>query len=91
VGLLAIALRYPLVWNFGHIIPDGLNNLMDTEVTVELTPPDLLSPATRAREAASLLATAIARLHSTIPKDSVLALGFSVPERLHTTPPQPGV
>lgn len=60
-------------------------------MTVELTPPDLLSPATRAREAAILIATAIARLHSTLPGDSAIPLGFTAPERLHTNPSQPRV
>lgn len=64
---------------------------MDTEVTVELTPPNLLSPPARAREAAILIATAIARLHSTLSGDSAIPLGFTVPERLHTNPSQPGV
>jgi hypothetical protein len=61
---------------------------MDTEMTVELTPPELLSPHRRAQEAASIIATAIARLHSTRPQESNIPLGFSATERLHTTPSQ---
>lgn len=53
--------------------------------------PELLSPLARAREAATLLATAIARLHSTLPQESAVPLGFPAPERLHTNPSQPGV
>jgi hypothetical protein len=64
---------------------------MDTEMTVEHTPPEYLSPRERAREAASILALAIARLHSTLPRDNDVPLGFSAPERLHTNPSQPGV
>jgi len=79
------------VWNLGHSIPDGLNHFMDTEMTVEHTPPEHLTRRERAREAATLIATAIARLHSALPEDSVVPLGFPAPERLHTNPSQPGV
>jgi hypothetical protein len=61
---------------------------MDTEMTVELPPPELLSPRERAREAVSILALAIARLDSTRRRESDIPLGFSAPERLHTTPSQ---
>ncbi len=60
-------------------------------MTVEPTPPEHLTRRQRAREAVTLLATAIARLHSTLPGDDVVPLGFSAPERLHTNPSQPGV
>lgn len=60
-------------------------------MTVELTLPAKLSPRQRAREIASILATAIARLDATRPRESDVALGFSAPERLHTTPSQRGV
>ncbi len=86
-----MTLRCHPVWKIGHTIPDGLNNLMDTGMTVEQTPPEHLSRRERAREAATLIATAIARLHSTLPGDSAVPLGFSAPERLHTNPSQPGV
>lgn len=57
-------------------------------MTVELTPSELLSPYERAREATSILALAIARLNSTLPRERDIPLGFSAPERLHTTPSQ---
>lgn len=57
-------------------------------MTVEPTPPEMLSPQRRAQEAASVLATAIARLNSTRPRESDIPLGFSAPKRLHTTPSQ---
>jgi hypothetical protein len=74
-----------------HILRDGLNNLLDTEMTVEQTLPELLSPRQRAREAAEIIASAIARLHSTRPRDSDIPLGFSAPERVHTNPSTEGV
>lgn len=61
---------------------------MDAEMTVERTPTELLSPRWRAQEATSIIATAIARLHSTRPQESNIPLGFLAPERLHTTPSQ---
>lgn len=64
---------------------------MGAQVTVKLHSPDLMTPRERAREAATLLATAIARLHATIPQESAVPLGFPAPERLHTNPSQPGV
>jgi len=64
---------------------------MDTEMTVKLTPPELQSPRERACEAASIIATAIARLNATRPRESDIPLGFSAPERLHTNPSQQGV
>ncbi|MDP2431826.1 MAG: hypothetical protein Q8O33_07325 [Pseudomonadota bacterium] len=60
-------------------------------MAVEPTLPEHLSRRDRAREAATLLATAIARLHSTLPGERAVPLGFSAPERLHTNPSQPGV
>jgi len=64
---------------------------MDTEMTVELTPPELLSPRERAREAAIIIATAIARLNATGTRESDIPLGFSAPESVHTNPSQQGV
>ncbi len=58
---------------------------------VEQTLPELLSPRQRAREAAEIIAAAIARLHSTRPRDSDISLGFSAPERVHTNPSTEGV
>jgi hypothetical protein len=74
-----------------HSISNGLNNIMDTEMTVEHTPPEVLSPTGRARAVVTILATAIARLHSTLPQESEVSLGFSATKRLHTTPSQNGV
>jgi hypothetical protein len=48
-------------------------------------------PRQRAREAAEIIAAAIARLHSTLPHDGDIPLGFSPPERLHTNPSTEGV
>jgi hypothetical protein len=64
---------------------------MDTEMTVELTPPELLSPRQRGFEAASLIATAIARLDATRPGESDTPLDFPAPKSLHTNPSQQGV
>ena len=44
-----------------------------------------------AAEIASLLAIAVARLHAKRPVPSEVSLGFSAPERVHTTPSPPGV
>ena len=72
------------------MIHDGMNSVMDTAMTVELIPPEQLSPRDRAREAAVLIAAAIARLHATLPRGDVVSLGFSVTKRLHTTPSERG-
>jgi hypothetical protein len=74
-----------------HILRDGLITLLDAEMTVEQTLPELMSPRQRAREAAEIIAAAIARLHSTRPRDSDIPLGFSPPERVHTNPSTEGV
>ena len=58
---------------------------------VEQTLPELLSPRQRAREAAEIIAAAIARLHSTRLRDSDIPLGFPAPERVHTNPSTEGV
>ena len=64
---------------------------MDTEMTVERTPSDLLSPRERAREAAIIIATAIARLNATCTRERDIPLGFSAPESVHTNPSPLGV
>jgi hypothetical protein len=74
-----------------HILRNGLTTLLATEMTVEQTLPELMSPRQRAREAAEIIANAIARLHSTRPKDGDIPLGFSAPERVHTNPSTKGV
>jgi hypothetical protein len=74
-----------------HILRNGLTTLLATEMTVEQTLPELMSPRQRAREAAEIIATAIARLHSTRPKDGDIPLGFSAPERVHANPSTKGV
>ncbi|WP_382198437.1 hypothetical protein [Hydrogenophaga defluvii] len=74
-----------------HILTDGLTTLLVTEMIVEQTLPDLMSPRQRAREAAEIIAAAIARLHSTLPRESDISLGFSAPERVHTNPSTEGV
>ena len=74
-----------------HILRNGLTTLLATDMTVEQTLPELLSPRQRAREAAEIIAAAIARLHSTRPRDSEIPLGFSAPERVHTNPSTDGV
>jgi hypothetical protein len=48
-----------------HILRNGLTTLLATEMTVEQTLPELMSPRQRACEAAEIIAAAIARLHST--------------------------
>jgi hypothetical protein len=58
---------------------------------VEQTLPELMSPRQRACEAAEILAAAIARLHSTFPRESEIPLGFLAPERVHTNPSTEGV
>ena len=55
-------------------------------MTAELTLPESMSPRERAAEIASLLAIAVARLHANRPVPSEVSLGFSAPERVHTTP-----
>lgn len=75
----------------GHIIPEGLHDVSGAIMTIEQTPPDLLSSRQRAREAAALLALGIARLYATLPQEHEISLGFPAPERLHTNPSQPGV
>lgn len=60
-------------------------------MTVEQTLPELMTPRQRAREAAEIIAAAIARLHATLPADSDIPLGFSPPERVHTNPSTEGV
>jgi hypothetical protein len=60
-------------------------------MTVKLTLPQSLSPGERAREAASILASAIARLHASRPRENEFPLGFSATKRVHTTPSIPGV
>ena len=74
-----------------HILRNGLITLLATEMTVEQTLPELMLPRQRAREAAEIIAAAIARLHSTRPRDSDIPLGFSAPERVHTNPSTDGV
>jgi hypothetical protein len=74
-----------------HILRNGLTTLLATEMTVEQTLPELMSPRQRAREAAEIIAAAIARLHSTRPQDSDIPLGFSASERVHTNPSTEGV
>jgi hypothetical protein len=64
---------------------------LGTDMTVEQTLPELMSPCARAREAAAILAAAIARLHATRPCDSEISLGFPAAERVHTTPSTEGV
>jgi hypothetical protein len=60
-------------------------------MTVEQTLPHLIAPVDRAREAASIIADAIARLHATKPAASTSDLGFSATERVHSNPSTPGV
>ena len=74
-----------------HILRNGLTTLLATEMTVEQTLPEMMSPLQRAREAAEIIAAAIARLHSTRPRDSDIYLGFSAPERVHSNPSTEGV
>ncbi|WP_397409427.1 hypothetical protein [Polaromonas sp.] len=74
-----------------NILRDGFTTLLATEMTVEQTLPELLSSRQRAREAAEIIAAAIARLHSTRPHDSDIPLGFSAPQRVHTNPSTEGV
>ncbi|NMQ06309.1 hypothetical protein E4Q08_14140 [Candidatus Accumulibacter phosphatis] len=57
----------------------------------ELTLPESMSPRERAAEIATLLATAVARLHASRPLQSEVSLGFSAPKRVHITPSPPGV
>lgn len=60
-------------------------------MTVERPSPEAMSARSRADEVADLLALAIVRLHATLPTEREVSLGFSAPERLHTTPSQLGV
>jgi len=55
-------------------------------MTAKPTLPESMSPCERAAEIASLLAIAAARRHATRPVRSEVSLGFSAPERVHTTP-----
>jgi len=73
-----------------HILRNGLTTLLATEMTVEQALPEMMSPPQRAREAAEIIAAAIARLHSTLPRDSDICLGFSAPERVHSNPSTEG-
>ena len=57
-------------------------------MTVKRIPSEAMTPQARAREVASILVEVIARLHATRPRESDISLGFSPPERLHTTPSQ---
>ena len=74
-----------------HILHDGLTTLLVTEMIVEQTLPELMSPRQRACEAAEIIAAAIARLHSTLPREGDIPLGFSAPERVHTNLSTEGV
>jgi len=74
-----------------NILDDDLATSVATEMIVEQTLPELMPPRQRAREAASIIAAAIARLHSTRPRDSEISLGFPAPERVHTNPSTEGV
>ncbi len=60
-------------------------------MTAKPTLPESMSPRERATEIASLLAIAVARLPAKRPVPSEVSLGFSAPERVHTTPSPPGV
>ena len=60
-------------------------------MTAEPTLPKSMSPRERAAEIATLLATAVARLHARRPLASEVSLGFSAPKCVHTTPSTPGV
>jgi len=63
---------------------------MITQKIVALTPPEQLSPRERALEIASIIATAIARLDATRPRESDIQLGLSVGKSVHANP-SPGV
>ncbi len=60
-------------------------------MTAKPTLPESTSPRERSTEIASLLGIAVARLHAKQPVPSDVSLGFSAPERVHTTPSTPGV
>jgi len=64
---------------------------MDTKMTVEHIPPEHLSPRGRAKAVVEIISTAIARLHSTLPQEREISLGFSRAKSVHTTPSQEGV
>jgi hypothetical protein len=57
-------------------------------MTVKRIPSEVMSPRSRACEVVAILVDVIARLHATLPRESDISLGFSLPERLHTTPSQ---
>ena len=55
--------------------------------TLELPFPDCMTAAERAREIATIVATAIVRTHpQEIDTESSFRLGFSAGKRVHTTP-----
>ena len=60
-------------------------------MTVEHIPPEHLSLTGRAMAVVEIIATAIARLHSTLPQEREISLGFSRTKSVHTTPSQDGV
>ena len=57
-------------------------------MTVKRISPEVMTPRSRACEIVAILVDVIARLHATLPRESDTSLGFSPPERLHTTPSQ---
>ena len=64
---------------------------MINQENVPVTPPELLSPRERALEIASIIATAIARLDATRPRERDIQLGLSVGKSVHTNRSYPGV
>ena len=64
---------------------------MGIAMTVKLALAESMSPSERAREACAILAAVVERLHANPPRASDVSLGFSAPQRVHTTPSPPGV
>ena len=60
-------------------------------MTIAHTPPELLSPRERALEAASIIATAVARLDATRPRESDIQLAILATKSVHTNPSLQGV
>lgn len=63
---------------------------MVIKMNIEPTHPELLAPHERAREAAQILADAIARIHANKAKNSKILLGFSPAESVHANPSTQG-
>ena len=70
----------------GHSIRDGLNNLMDTEMTVEHTPSEHPSPRERAREAASILLWLAPAFTQRCPETALFRLASRHPSTFIQTP-----